>query len=171
MADNVPVSAGSGLSIAADDIGGVHYQRVKLSIGADGSATDALGGSGTASAAVLRTVSSTDDPGVVQTTQLAKLAKGEYETVAASQTSQALGATGATGDFISHLIVVPATPTPGIVTLLDNAISIPVFLGGATYPLANVVPFVIPLGMVSVSGAWRITTGASVSVIAVGDFT
>jgi hypothetical protein len=33
------------------------------------------------------------------------------------------------------------------------------------------VPFFIPLGMVSVSGAWKITTGASVSCIAVGDFT
>jgi hypothetical protein len=41
MADNVPVTAGSGVSIAADDIGGVHYQRVKPVIGADGVAVDA----------------------------------------------------------------------------------------------------------------------------------
>jgi hypothetical protein len=41
MADNVAVTAGSGVSIAADDIGGVHHQRVKLGIGANGVAVDA----------------------------------------------------------------------------------------------------------------------------------
>lgn len=30
MADNVAITAGSGTTIATDDIGGVHYQRVKL---------------------------------------------------------------------------------------------------------------------------------------------
>lgn len=40
MADNIAVTAGSGTTIAADDIGGVLHQRVKLSQGADGSATD-----------------------------------------------------------------------------------------------------------------------------------
>lgn len=41
MADNVAITAGSGTSIASDDIGGVQYQRVKVSWGADGSANDA----------------------------------------------------------------------------------------------------------------------------------
>lgn len=40
MADNVSITSGSGTSIAADDISSVFYQRVKLSVGADGSATD-----------------------------------------------------------------------------------------------------------------------------------
>lgn len=40
MADNVAITAGSGTTIAADDIGGVLHQRVKISQGADGSATD-----------------------------------------------------------------------------------------------------------------------------------
>lgn len=40
MADNVAISAGSGTTIAADDVGGVLHQRVKISQGADGSATD-----------------------------------------------------------------------------------------------------------------------------------
>lgn len=40
MADNINVTQGSGTIIATDDIGGVQYQRVKLSQGADGSATD-----------------------------------------------------------------------------------------------------------------------------------
>lgn len=40
MADNVPITAGSGTNVAADDIGSVFYQRVKISHGPDGSATD-----------------------------------------------------------------------------------------------------------------------------------
>ena len=99
-----------------------------------------------------------------------KLAQDEYETVAASATAQVLGATGATGDYIAGILVIPATTSPGVVTLLDNATSIPVFVGGAT-SVSNLVPFFIPLGIKSVSGAWKITTGASVSCIGVGDFT
>lgn len=42
MADNTIINLGSGGdTIATDDIAGVKYQRVKLSIGADGAATDA----------------------------------------------------------------------------------------------------------------------------------
>lgn len=95
---------------------------------------------------------------------------GEYETVAASQTAQALGATGATGDYISGILVVPATTSPGNVVLLDNATSITVFAGGAS-SVSNLVPFFINLGMVSVSGAWKITTGTNVSCIGIGNFT
>ena len=38
MADNVAVTAGVGTSVAADDIASVFYQRVKISLGADGTA-------------------------------------------------------------------------------------------------------------------------------------
>jgi len=101
---------------------------------------------------------------------LADIQSGEYETVAASQTAQVLGPTGATGDYISGLLVVPATTSPGNVLLLDNATSITVFVGGAS-SVSNLVPFLIPLGMYSVSGAWKVTTGANVSVIGIGNFT
>lgn len=94
----------------------------------------------------------------------------DYETVAASQTAQVIGATGAAGDYISHIIIVPATTSPGQVLLLDNATSITIFTGGAS-SVSNLIPFVVALDMVSTSGAWKITTGADVSVIAVGDFT
>jgi hypothetical protein len=93
----------------------------------------------------------------------------EYETVAASQTAQALGATGATGDDIDGILVVPATTSPGNVLLLDGATSITVFAGGAS-SVSNLVPFFIPLGIRSVSGAWKITTGANVSCIGIGNF-
>lgn len=99
----------------------------------------------------------------------AQLDGSEYETVAAGQTAQTLGATGATGDYISGILVVPATTSPGNVLLLDNATSMTVFAGGAS-SVSNLVPFFIPLGMISVSGAWKITTGANVSCIGIGNF-
>lgn len=40
MADNVGYTPGSGATVAADEIGGVLYQRVKPVTGADGTATD-----------------------------------------------------------------------------------------------------------------------------------
>lgn len=40
MADNVAITAGSGISIASDDIGGVQYQRIKIAQGADGVGVD-----------------------------------------------------------------------------------------------------------------------------------
>lgn len=94
----------------------------------------------------------------------------DYETVAASQTAQVLGATGAVGDYIGGLLVVPAATSPGNVLLLDGATSITLFAGGAL-SVADLKPFFIPVGALSVVGAWKVTTGASVSVIGIGNFT
>jgi hypothetical protein len=41
VADNVDITAGSGTTIAADEIAGVKHQRVKVEWGVDGSAVDA----------------------------------------------------------------------------------------------------------------------------------
>lgn len=38
MADNVGYTPGTGATVAADDVGGVLYQRVKVSLGEDGQA-------------------------------------------------------------------------------------------------------------------------------------
>lgn len=40
MADNVPITPGSGADIATDDIGGVQHQRIKVGFGVDGSYGD-----------------------------------------------------------------------------------------------------------------------------------
>lgn len=101
---------------------------------------------------------------------LSNRSKGEYETVAASQTAQVLGATGAAGDYLAGLLIVPASVSPGNVLILDNATSITVFAGG-TNSLTELKPIYIPLGMTSASGAWKVTTGANVSVIGIGNFT
>lgn len=152
MADNIAVTPGSGASVAADDVGGVLYQRVKPAFGADGSATD---------------VSPTNPLPVTMT----DFAAGEYETVAASQTTQAIGATGATGDYLAGLLVIPATTSPGAVAIKDGSgTAITVFTGGSS-SVSDLVPFFIPLGIKSTSGAWQVTTGANVSAIAVGNFT
>jgi hypothetical protein len=95
----------------------------------------------------------------------------DYETVAASQTDQVLGATGAIGDFLAGLLIVPATTAAGVVQIKDGSGSaITVFVGGGTTALTILTPIWLPLGMKSKSGAWKLTTGANVSVIAVGMF-
>lgn len=40
MADDVAITAGAGTSVATDDVGGRHFQRVKVAFGADGVAAD-----------------------------------------------------------------------------------------------------------------------------------
>lgn len=95
--------------------------------------------------------------------------KGHYETVAASQTDQVMGPTGWAGDFLAGLLIVPATTGAGTVAIKDGGGSaINVFVTGT---LADLKPHWIPLGIYSTAGAWKVTTGANVSVIAVGSFT
>lgn len=92
----------------------------------------------------------------------------QYETVAASQTAQVLGPTGATGDYLSHVIIQPVTTAAGTTTILDNATVIFTFTTGT---LADLRPIVVPIGSYSVSGAWKVTTGANVTATGVGNFT
>lgn len=91
-----------------------------------------------------------------------------YETVAASATNQAMGATGAIGDYLSHVIIMPVTTAAGTVTILDNATT---FFTYTTGTLADLRPIIVPIGCNSVSGAWKITTGANVTAVGVGTFT
>lgn len=90
-----------------------------------------------------------------------------YETVAASQTAQVLGLVGNKGDLLERIIIIPATTSPGLVTIIDGSTSIPIMVAGTT----TIAPIVVELNMYSVSGAWSVTTGTNVSVIAVGKFT
>jgi len=62
MADNANATAGDGsLVIAADDVGGVLYQRIKLNLGTDGSAQDVNIGQQTKTASVPVVLASNDD--------------------------------------------------------------------------------------------------------------
>jgi hypothetical protein len=95
-----------------------------------------------------------------------KSVRHEYETIAASQTAQVVGATGASGDYLHRLVVSVATSATGIVTLLDNATSIPI-----TPANTPVGVYTVDIEATSQNGAWKVTTGAGASVIAVGRFT
>lgn len=173
MADNVTVSEGSGTKIAADeltysgDTAKVQVVKLVTVAGAEGSksATDVpFNANGQATMA-------NSTPVVIASNQTAVPTKNgttEYETVAASQTDQALGATGAAGDYLSHIVIQPATTGAGTVTVKDGSTVIFTFTSGT---LADLRPITVPFGAVSASGAWKITTGTNVSVIAIGDFT
>lgn len=95
----------------------------------------------------------------------------QYETVAASQTAQILGTTGAVGDYLAGVLCFPGAAGCGVVTILDNATTLGTFAGGGTIALPSLVPFMIPVGIVSASGAWKITTGANITVVGIGKFT
>lgn len=93
----------------------------------------------------------------------------DYETVAAGQTDQVLGVTGAVGDFLHRLIIVVATAATAQVQIKDG--SGPAITVLPNSPGGGVGTYVIELNIVSTSGAWKVTTGAGVSVIAIGRFT
>lgn len=97
-----------------------------------------------------------------------------YSPVAASQTAALFGATGATGDYLDGVLIVPAAAAAGAVSITDGSGSaITVFAGGGTTALPTLAPFFVPIGAVSKNGAggWKVTTGLSVSVVGVGNFT
>jgi hypothetical protein len=152
---------------------------------------DVAKGAGASSASTLRTVIASDqssipvsisaevevknDTGnplaVAGTVSLTDISAAEYETVAASASAQVIGSTGAIGDYLAELLIVPASTSPGAVSIQDGSgTAITVFVGGAS-SVSNLVPFSVPLGIKSTGGAWKVTTGANVSAIAVGNFT
>lgn len=107
-------------------------------------------------------------PGTTNKVFITDISAAEYETVAASQTGTVLGSTGAVGDYLSGILVIPATTSAGSISILDGATSISIFVTGT---LGSLVPFFIPIGAKSVNGAWSVTTGVAVSIIATGNFT
>lgn len=173
MADNITAPA-SGSVLATDDIGGVHYPRTKISVGADGAASDVSSDNPLPTSVAtlpLPTGASTAAKQDATIAAIGGLTGTEYETVAASQSDQALGAAGATGDLLVGVLIVPATTSPGAVQIKDGAGSaITVFTGGAD-SVSTLHPFFVPLGARSAAGAWQVTTGANVSAVAVGTFT
>lgn len=97
----------------------------------------------------------------------------QYETVAASQTDQVMGATGAVGDRLDAVLIIPLSTSPGEVSIEDGSTNTVIFAGGAS-SVTSLVPFLVPLGtrgIVSASGGWEISTGANVRAIGFGKFT
>jgi hypothetical protein len=95
----------------------------------------------------------------------------DYVTVAAS-TTQALSATGAIGNVLVGVLIVPGTVAAGAVTIKDGSGgAITIFAGGAVTALVDLTPFFVPLNAVSQSGGWTVITLANVTAIALGLFT
>ena len=93
----------------------------------------------------------------------------KYETVAASQTDQALGTLGAKTDELRKLVITVSTSATSTDSIKDGTTAITIM--AATAPIGvYTVDFGNP-GIISTTGAWSVTTGAGASVIAVGNFT
>lgn len=91
----------------------------------------------------------------------------QYETVAASQTQQVLGGTGATGDFLHRIVVNVTTTATSAFSIIDGSTTI---LSVANSALPNAV-YNYELNAASQNGAWKVTTGAGVSIVGIGAFT
>lgn len=74
MADNVAITAGTGTTVAADDIGGVLHQRVKVAWGVDGAAVDA---------------SASNPFPVVETSAATRLSESDFDTKTGALTETA----------------------------------------------------------------------------------
>jgi hypothetical protein len=94
---------------------------------------------------------------------------GEWEYVAASATNQVLGPTGALGDYLRRVLIVPETTGAGTVSIKDGSgSSLNIFTTGT---LADLKPLPLELGMFSADGAWQMSTGTNVHVFVWGTFT
>jgi hypothetical protein len=89
-----------------------------------------------------------------------------YEHVAASQTAQVLGTTGATGDYLHRLVITVGTAATSTVSLLDNTTSHVLVAANTAIGVYS-----IEINTFSKNGAWKVTTGAGAEVIAIGNFT
>lgn len=91
-----------------------------------------------------------------------------YETVAASQTTQAIGSNGAVGDYLEGLTITVATAATAQVQIKDGS--------GTAYtvfpdsPGGGIGTYYVPVKACSRVGAWQITTGAGSTVLASGHF-
>ena len=93
----------------------------------------------------------------------------QYETVAASQTDQALGPTGGSSDFLEALLCVVSTAATSQVQIKDGSGSAITVLPNAVG--AGIGSYYVPINAASTSGAWKVTTAAGVAVFATGRFT
>ena len=95
----------------------------------------------------------------------------QYEHVPVSSSALVLGGTGAVGDYIHRLICTVSTAATGNVLVVDGT-----GVGVLTHTVLPASPgggigvYNIEMNAVSQNGAWKVTTGAGVEVMAVGIF-
>jgi hypothetical protein len=93
-----------------------------------------------------------------------------YEEVAASQSDQVMGATGAVGDLLESVIVSVGTSATGTCSIKDgNGSAIP--LTPANTPIGVYTIVVRARARNATTPGWKITTGAGATAVGVGKFT
>jgi hypothetical protein len=95
----------------------------------------------------------------------------QYEHVAASSSAQVLGTAGAVGDYLHRIICTVSTAATAAVQTVDGTgtgILTHTILPNS--PGSGIGVYNIEINAVSANGAWKITTGAGVEVMAVGIF-
>lgn len=145
-------------------MGGVPWAMAEgIQLRNDGGVTSALGGVGDAAKVYLDATLAGED--VLNDVQRAE-SQFEYETVAASQTDQVLGTTGAAGDLL-HAVHCVWTAAPAAVTSIKDgtgsAINIFEVKGAAGSQT-------VILDLVSADGGWKLTTSTNMTCIGIGRF-
>ena len=95
----------------------------------------------------------------------------QYEHVAASQTAQVLGGTGAKGDYLHRLVITVSTAASAAVQIVDGSgtgILTHTILPNS--PGGGIGVYNVEINAISQDGAWKVTTGAGSEVMAVGIF-
>jgi hypothetical protein len=98
---------------------------------------------------------------------LAVIGAGLQYKLAPAGATTTLG-TGATGDYLSHVVIQPTSLSLAAFSILDNAIA--VYANAAT-TLLDLRPIIIPINAFSVSGAWKITMSTGGIATGFGVFT
>ena len=93
----------------------------------------------------------------------------QYEHVAASQSAQVLGGTGAVGDYLHRIICTVTTSATGNVVIVDGT-GTGILTHTVLPALSGIGVFNVEMNVASTTGPWKITTGAGVEVMAVGIF-
>lgn len=100
----------------------------------------------------------------------------DYQSLAAGQSATVMGPTNVTtkdagSQYLKHIVIVPATLSPGAVAIKDGAdTAITIFTGGAS-SVTSLAPITVPVMARNKTGSWQVSTGSNVSIIAVGRFT
>jgi hypothetical protein len=89
-----------------------------------------------------------------------------YEHVAFSSTEQVLGTTGAVGDYLHRMVITVGTAATSSVIITDGA-----FVHAVVRANTPIGVYSIEMNAISQSTGWKVTTGAGVEVLAMGNFT
>lgn len=174
MADNILVTPGTGATIAADDIGGVLHQRVKLSQGADGVGVDVssaaplqvtLANTGANATAVKVDGSAVTQPvsGSVSISGTPTVS-GTVAVSTINSVAPAFG-TGVRGATVQRVTI----STDDVVPITDNGGSLTVDYNGSAISTSNALPVQPPASgnfPVSQSGTWTVQPGNTANTVA-----